>query len=185
MTFQFDSDMLSYNVFDLERDLQLYSFSGADFPTHHCFFIKASQAEHFAVRSPSKDERSNGRVCWMDGGRMMTAEDLSTIVGGWFSWRQSSHKIEDSERAAFPDEVTDVEVFSIAPCFALRGKGGANIQNCLIDGLSEAESMAVFEEAQTVVMDRSFRRAPSPIYRRRVGLKFNWNSDFKAWLGAK
>lgn len=181
MTFQFDSDMLSFNVFDLERDLQLYSFHDMDFPTHHCFFIRASQAENFAVRSPSNDERSNGRVCWVNGASMETVDDLSIIAGGWFSWRQGSHKIEDSERAAFPDEVTDVEVFSIAPCFGYRGKGGANIRHCLIDGLSEAESMAVFEEAQSVVMDRSFRRAPSPIYRRRVGLKFNWNSDFDVW----
>ena len=180
MTFQFDSDMLSYKVFDLERDLQLYSFRDADFPTHHCFFIKASQAEKFVIRSSSKEEEREGRVCWEDSG-YKTVDDLSTIAGGWFSWRQGSHKIEDSERAAFPDEVTDVEVFSIAPCFGYRGKGGANIRHCLIDGLSETESMAVFEEAQSVVMDRSFRRAPSPIYRRRVGLKFSWNSDFDAW----
>lgn len=181
MTFQFDSDMLSYNVFDLERDLQLYSFHDMDFPTEHCFFVKASQAENFAVRSPSKDELSNGRVCWSNGANMETVDDLSIIAGGWFSWRHATHKINASERAAFPDEVTDVMVFSVAPCVGYMGKGGANIRHCLIDGLSETESMAVFEEAQAVVMDRSFRRAPSPIYRRRVGLKFNWNSAFDAW----
>lgn len=182
MTFQFDGKLDRPKVVDTERDIELFQIPAAHPLEKSCFFVRASGSEHIVTREATNEEVQSERLCWIANGRK-TLENNDLIVGGWFTWKESSRKIAEHERGIeFPEQVTDSLTIQVSSCNSMLGPKGDRTAFCRVDGFSKKESLEIFAETQEALLDLAYRRAPSPEFRRRIHMSCEWSPSITAWL---